>query len=256
MINPSFNPDCPICQHNQQVEKVSTVVEKIFASPPANGQKTTRVVWAGRFYYIPASLIKPLSKPVGNTWLLFGGPAFERLFHNMVKVNLSLQLLALRYDQTRMQQLAKNKNEALSGLLLLPVLENPGPLPTKPAFWRFFKEFVIWRGYWFLAVMALLVVGIIQHLTLVVLVSLVLLVLLFLLGLVFAVVCKIAVAFLTQAEQIYRQRRHKLAKAEDRWNRLYYCHLHNGVFSVIANDKLIEINQLDNYLFADDEKTQ
>lgn len=239
-------PDCPLCENNARVEKVSALVERVFSFIPK--EKLTRVVWAGKSYYIKDSFIKRLPTPTGNTWFLFGGPSLERLARNAAKSNLAFQAAMLKSGFGKPEQL--DQTDEITAILLLPILENPGSLPAKPSFWHFFLELLIFRGYWFLALLLLLVFGIFQNIWFFSVAGLFFLFLLFLFSAIGAIFCKITVAFLRKMQAEYERKRKNLAVAEDRWNRLYYCAYHAGIFTPQGELSFTYIKDVQKVLFS------
>lgn len=245
-MDDSYLPDCPLCQHNQRVEKVSRVVEKAFAARPASKEKFSRVVWSGKTYYIKDSLVKLPQNPLVWSDLFIGGPSLHKLRRGLVKWHLTAQVYAIRHGTAKPE--AYDQPDQVTALLLLPIVENPGPL-LRTSFWRFLKEIILFRAYWWVAALVVFLIGLIGNNVWLALAGMLLLQALFLIALFGAIVCKLLLAVLREGERDYQEKRRTLASAEDKWNRLYYCGQHDGIFLPEPDSPFIYLKDMPDYLF-------
>src|SRR4051794_3752560 len=160
-------PDCPYCQHHDRVEKVSALVERTFPVPPgdiATIQKEYRLVrWGGKSYYVNKRYFKreipKVLKPHGLSFLIGKNSSTKQLLSVMVKYSVPGQGYNTNFVPENPAQEAD-----ITGLMLLPILEKPGPLPQNTSFKRFFLEVCLFLAWWYLAGFLVALLGFVLHL--------------------------------------------------------------------------------------------
>jgi len=134
-------------------------------------------------------------------------------------------------------------------LMMLPVMDKPAPLPANSSLSRYFLEtflLFIWR---YLAGFAVLAVGYCLHLLILMFLAVIFLLSQVALNLLGALIFKLLNWGLEKYHSYYREKVKKLPKVYERWQRLYYCHLHDGVFTAEGKLKFTHVKRVRKILF-------
>jgi hypothetical protein len=249
----SLLPDCPICNDHFKVEKVSLVVEKAFPIPLGDYAQIAKeykaVKWADRAYYIRKEYFTEEIKPFPRSLLfLFGTSSIKQLVRSFSKQFILAQD---RWVSKLSEKFPADRENEITALWLLPILEKPGPIPAKTTFWRFVIESMALYPLRFLIPLFIFLLGLFLHILILAFIGLVLLVGLLLLTFLLALLLKIGVWALRKAHSEYVKKCKMQSLARKRWNNLYYCEAHDGVFTPESDTPFLHIKQVQAYLFKE-----
>jgi hypothetical protein len=244
-------PSCPICNHINNVQKVSIFVEKTFPLPSDNYIATLKdykvVKWADKAFYVNKKYFKTKYKPISSSLLgLFANSSIEQLYKSISKSS-SFQRENWVGEYTEVGQ--GSEKAEITALMLLPILENPSPLPKNSSFWRFFSEIIILSAFRFLLLVLIFIVSLSQNIILLAILSSILFIFMLAISTFIAILCKLAIFTLHRIQIEYGFNYEKLSQALERWEKLYYCETHDGVFGTENGIPFIHIKKVQSYLF-------
>lgn len=244
-------PDCPHCKHHDRVEKVSALVERIFPATPGDpaARKEYRLVkWGGQPYYVHERYFKwkvpKQYKSHGLAFLISKNSSIKQLLGILLSKTAPVNGNTSNFAPENPTQEAE-----LTGLMLLPILEKPGPLPQNTTFRRFFLEICLYLAWWYVAGLVVAGLGLFLHLLFLLFVVEAYLIFLVGLGVVSALVYKFIVLIVTTLETDYKKKVAKLPRAYERWQKLYYCHYHDGVFTAEGDLPFTHVKRVREMLF-------
>jgi hypothetical protein len=244
-------PDCPLCHNHLKVDKVSSLVEKAFPIPPGEYAQVAKeykaIKWAGKAYYVKKEYFEVTNVSLPHSLLfLFGNSAIKQF------VRSSSRLFVLTQDRwvsKLSEKYSPERENEITALWLLPILEKPGPIPAKMAFWRLVVESIALYPVRFLVPLVIFLLGLFLNILILASIGLGLLLAVFLLSLIVALFLKIGVWMLRKAQSEYKRKCEMQSLAKRRWDNLYYCEVHDGVFTKEADFPLLHIKQTQDYLF-------